>query len=99
MVIYLRRYNNCPQTGATNMTSIVIYPARGFLGATNVVAVCDDLQVVRAAGATDAARFDLAVEVPGRRFCGVAALQFFSSDVPAAFRGSWAVVLATEVAA
>ena len=81
------------------MSSIVIYPALGFLGATNVVAVRGDLQAVRAAGATDAARFDLAVEVPARRFRGVAAPQFFYSDVPAAFRASWLVVSATEVAA
>lgn len=81
------------------MSSIVIYPARGFLGATNVVAVRGDLQSVRAVGATDAARFDLAVEVPARRFRGVAAPQFFSSDVPAAFRASWATVSATEAAA
>ena len=74
------------------MSSIVIYPARGFLGATNIVAVCGNLQAIRAAGATDAARFDLAVEVPARRFRGVAALQFSLSDIPAAFRGSWAVV-------
>lgn len=79
--------------------NIVIYPARGFLGATNVVAVRGDLQAVRAAGATDAARFDLAVEVPARRFRGVAAPQFLSSDVPSAFRASWAVVSATGVAA
>jgi hypothetical protein len=74
------------------MSSIVIYPARGFLGATNIVAVCGDLQAIRAAGATDAARFDLAVEVPARYFHGVVAPQFSLSDVPAAFRGSWAVV-------
>jgi hypothetical protein len=80
-------------------TNIVIYPARGFLGATNVVAVRGDLKAIRAAGATDAARFDLAVEVPARKFRGVAAPQFFASDVPAAFRASWAVVSATEVAA
>lgn len=80
-------------------TNIVIYPARGFLGATNVVAVRGDLQTIRAEGATDAARFDLAVEVPARYFHGVVAPQFFSNDVPAAFRASWAVVSATEVAA
>ncbi len=74
------------------MSSIVIYPARGFLGATNIVVVRGNLQAIRAAGATDAARFDLAVEVPARHFPGVAAPQFFSNDVPAAFRGSWAVV-------
>ena len=79
--------------------NIVIYPARGFLGATNVVAVCGDIDAVRAAGATDAARFDLAVEVPARRFRGVSVPQFFSSDVPSAFRASWAVVSATGVAA
>lgn len=79
--------------------NIVIYPARGFLGATNVVAVRGDLQAIRAAGATDAARFDLAVEVPARNFRGVAAPQFFYSDVPAAFRASWAVVSTTEAAA
>ena len=81
------------------MSLIVIYPARGFLGSTNVVAVRRDLQAVRAAGATDAARFDLAVEVSARRFRGVAAPQFSFSDVPTAFRGSWATVSATEVAA
>lgn len=81
------------------MSKVVIYPARGFLGATNVVAVRGDLQAVRANGATDAARFDLAVEVTARRFRGVAAPQFFLNDVPAAFRASWAVVSATEVAA
>ena len=81
------------------MSKVILYPARGFLGVTNVVAVCGDLEEVRAAGATDAARFDLAVEVPARRFRGVAAPQFSLSDVPAAFRASWAVVSATEVAA
>lgn len=74
------------------MSSIVIYPARGLLGATKIVAVRGDLQEVRAAGATDTARFDLAVEVPARRFHGVAAPQFFLRDVPAAFRTSWAAV-------
>jgi len=79
--------------------NIVIYPARGFLGATNVVAVRGNLQAIRSAGATDAARFDLAIQVPARKFRGVAAPQFLSNDVPAAFRASWAVVSATEAAA
>ena len=81
------------------MATIVIYPARGFLGGTKVVAVRGDLQAIRAAGATDAARFDLAVEVSARQFRGVAAPQFFDKDVPAVFRGSWAAVSAIAVAA
>lgn len=74
------------------MATIVIYPARGFFGATNIVAVRGNLQAIRAAGSTDAARFDLAVEVPAHRFRGVAEPQFLTRDVPAAFFASWAVV-------
>lgn len=44
--------------------TFVLYPARGFMGATNVVAVRGgDVAAIRAAGATASARFDLAIEV------------------------------------
>lgn len=44
--------------------TFVIYPARGLMGATNVVAVRDgDLDAIRALGATARERFDLALEV------------------------------------
>lgn len=80
---------------------LVVYPARGLLGSTKVVDVVGELQAIRALGATDAARFDLAVEVPARRFRGVHAPQFFVNDIPALFSASWAVVSAVtrEVAA
>jgi hypothetical protein len=44
--------------------TFVIYPARGLMGASNVVAVRDgNLDAIRSGGATARERFDLALEV------------------------------------
>lgn len=44
--------------------TFVIYPARGFMGASAVLYVeGGDLAAIKAQGATDRARFDLAMEV------------------------------------
>lgn len=42
----------------------VVYPAKGLLGVTNAVVIRNgDINAIRAMGATEGARFDLAVEI------------------------------------
>jgi hypothetical protein len=73
------------------VTTAIVYPAIGFMGATNCVPVFGkSVEEVRAFGRTDRARFDLAVEVVAYFYNGVATPQV--KDNPAAFRAPWAQV-------
>jgi len=78
----------------TNQATVVIYPAIGFFGSTNCVVASSDATIssVRAMGRTVRERFDLAVEVPARKYRGVTEAQVNESDVPALFRSPWSVV-------
>lgn len=76
-------------------TTVVIYPAIGFCGATNVVRVHDkSVEEVRALGRNDRERFDLAVEVVAYFYRGVAVPQVLAKNIPADFYKSWAKVAA-----
>jgi hypothetical protein len=75
------------------VTTAVVYPAVGFMGATNCVPVFGkSVEEVRALGRTDRERFDLAVEVVAYFYRGVATPQV--QDNPAAFFAPWAQVAA-----
>jgi len=77
------------------VTTAIVYPAVGFMGATNCIQVeGKSIEKVRALGRTDRARFDLAVEVMAYFYRGVATPQVEHKDVPAAFRKPWAQVVA-----
>jgi hypothetical protein len=74
------------------VTTAIVYPAIGFMGATNCVPVFGkSVEEVRAFGRTDRARFDLAVEVAAYFYRGVATPQV--EDNPAAFRAPWSQVV------
>ena len=76
-------------------TTVVIYPAIGFCGATNCVRVHGkSVKEVRARGRNDRERFDLAVEVAAYFYRGVAVPQVRAADLPAEFFAPWAKVLA-----
>ena len=76
-------------------TTIVIYPAVGFMGATNCVRVTDkSLNQVRSIGRTSKERFDLAVEVVAHYLNGVATPQVLSKDIPTQLLAPWAKVSA-----
>ena len=79
--------------------TLIVYPAAGLMGATNIVAVEGrSLSDVRAMGRATRARYDLAVEVPAYAYRGVATPQYKVRDVPKGFFRSWSKV-AAEVAA
>jgi len=74
-------------------TTVVIYPAIGFGGATNNVCVYDkSVEEVRALGSTARERFDLAVEVVAYFYRGVVTPQVRASELP--FQASWSKVSA-----
>jgi len=76
-------------------TTIVIYPAIGFMGATNCVRVTGkSLNQVRSMGCTSKERFDLAVEVVAHYLNGVATPQVYSKDIPAQLLMPWAKISA-----
>ena len=76
-------------------TTAIVYPAAGFMGATNCVRVVGKSAAeVRALGRTPRERFDLAVEVDAHTLNGVATPEVRSCDLPAAFRAPWAQVSA-----
>lgn len=76
-------------------TTVVIYPAVGFCGATNVVRVHGkSVEEVRSFGRSERERFDLAVEVVAHRYNGVAEPQVVPKNIPAEFLKSWAKVAA-----
>jgi hypothetical protein len=75
------------------VTTAIVYPAVGFMGATNCVRVFGkSIQEVRALGRTDRARFDLAIEVAAYFYRGVATPQV--ENIPASFRAPWSQVVA-----
>ena len=75
------------------VTTAIVYPAIGFMGATNCVPVFGkSVEEVRAFGRTDRARFDLAVEVAAYFYRGVATPQV--EDIPASLLAPWSQVVA-----
>lgn len=75
------------------LTTAVIYPAIGMMGAINVTVALGEgralsLEEVRAKGRTVRARFDLAIEVPLSRLNGVWCGDVPRQHVPAAWRVS-----------
>lgn len=64
-------------------TTVIVYPAKGFMGSTNNVVVANKtLEEVLAMGRTDRARFDLAVEVDAVFYCGVSTPQVETKNLP-----------------
>jgi hypothetical protein len=76
-------------------TTIVIYPAIGFMGSAALVRVYNmNVNEVRAMGRTARERFDLAVEVTARFYNGVATPQVEERDIPTNLvRKTWAEIV------